>query len=111
MRRRLALAFVAAALAAQPGRPSAQTPALVDLVNRYAHGKFADVAASLTQVTDFHALLNHLKQDAPAWIAAGSEPDDRDVRALTAATVALEAARVDEDHEWKLVQRYFRIPT
>ena len=111
MRRRLVLALVAAALAVQPGRPSAQTPAVVDLLDRYAHGKFAAVDVSLAQVTDFHDLLGHLKADAPTWIAGGASPDDREVRRLTAATVALEAARLDEDREWKLVQKYFRIPT
>lgn len=111
MRHRLAIVLVATALLAPAIRPTARSVTAAELLDQYAHGKFADVVSSLEQTRDFHDLLGRLKHDAPVWIAAGARPDDRDRRVLVAATVALEAARLDERREWKLVQSYFRLPT
>lgn len=91
--------------------PAARSATATELLDQYARGKFEDVVSSLEQTKDFHDLLDHLKHDGPPWISAGAEPNEHDRRVLVAATVALEAARLDERHEWKLVQNYFRLPT
>jgi tetratricopeptide (TPR) repeat protein len=83
---------------------SARTSSVVDLLDRYAGGKFDAVAAELANTTDFEELLNALRRDAPAWLDANG-PADRARRELAAATFALEAARIDSWHEWKWVIR------
>jgi tetratricopeptide (TPR) repeat protein len=111
MRRRLALVLIATTCLAPVDRSIARTPTTAELLDQYARGDFGGVKSSLEQTTDFHDLLNHLKQSAPAWIAAAGQTHDRDRRVLVAATVALEAARIDERREWKLVQRYLPLDT
>ena len=77
----------------------------MDLFDRYAAGQFDAVVADLSKEgVDFEALLEELKRDGPAWIEAGG-PEARARRELVAATVALEAARAGEWHDWKRVQR------
>lgn len=103
MVRRLSVWLFAFALLVVPSRPFAVAPSAVALLDDYAQGHFAAVASSLDDLKDFDGLLKQLKQDGPGWIDAAG-PEDHARRALTAATVALEAARVDEWREWKLVQ-------
>lgn len=95
-----ALPIVAVCACLTSGHPSAQAPAVPDLLDRYAAGRFDEVVAELASVTDFHSLLKQLRDDGPAWIAAGG-PAERPRRTLAAATFALEAARMDEWWEWK----------
>jgi tetratricopeptide (TPR) repeat protein len=51
---------------------------------------------------DFENLLDELKRDGPAWIAARG-PESQARRELIAATFALEAARAAGWYEWKLI--------
>jgi tetratricopeptide (TPR) repeat protein len=88
-----------AAAAPQPKSPSATT--LLDL---YASGEFDAVVSILGDWTDFHGFLEDLQRTGPAWLDAGGAAD-RARRELTAATVALEAARVGARQDWKLLQR------
>jgi len=103
MLRRLSVWLFAFALLVMPSRPFAVAPSAVTLLDDYAHGHFEAVVSSLEDLKDFDGLLKQLEQDGPGWIDAAG-PDDRARRELAAATVALEAARVDEWREWKLVQ-------
>ncbi|HEY6358407.1 MAG TPA: hypothetical protein VIX35_09190, partial [Vicinamibacterales bacterium] len=103
MLRRLSVWLFAFALLVAPSRPFAVAPSAVTLLDDYAHGHFEAVDSSLHDLKDFDGLLKQLEQDGPVWIDAAG-PDDRGRRELTAATFALEAARVDEWREWKLVQ-------
>ena len=86
------------------GRPAARALSVVDLLDRYRAGDFDAVVSTLDGDINFQELLDQLKREAPAWMDAGG-PADRSRRELTAATFALEAARADEWHEWKWVQR------
>jgi hypothetical protein len=102
---RLAAAAALVGLAAPiNGRPGAQTPPFDALLNRYAAGEFAAVAAELERIRDPDGLLTHLQTHGAAWIAAGGEAQ-RAGRELAAATLALEAARIHAWDEWKIVQR------
>jgi tetratricopeptide (TPR) repeat protein len=101
---RRALCGVALLLCLGSGWPSARTPSVVSLLDRYASGAFDDVLGELQRVDDFEALRKTLERDAPAWIDAAGLAD-RQRRRLTAATFALEAARTDEWHQWKWIQR------
>jgi hypothetical protein len=103
MLRRFSVWLFAFALLAVPSRPFAVAPSALALLDDYAQGHFAAVVSSLDDLKDFDGLLKQLEQDGPGWIDAAG-PDDHARRELTAATVALEAARVDEWREWKLVQ-------
>jgi hypothetical protein len=103
IRRRLLALLLVTVAAAAPSHPRADMPAVADLLDRYARGDAAGVVAALERLDDFHDLLVRLKKEAPAWITAAGATD-RSRRTLTVATVALEAARVDEWREWKLVQ-------
>jgi tetratricopeptide (TPR) repeat protein len=84
------------------GRPMAHQASALDLLDRYAAGQFDAVVAGLQNGTDFAQLLKAMRDQAPAWIDAGGS-DDRARRELAAATLALEAARVDEWREWKRI--------
>ena len=101
--RRLALLLVVSACLVGGGS-SARTYSVVNLLDLYAGGQFEAVADELARTTDFEELLKSLKRDAPAWLDAAG-PAGRPRRELTAATFALEAARVDSWHEWKWVIR------
>jgi len=80
----------------------ARSLSVIELLESYKSGKFAEVVADLEGDIDFKDLLKQLQDLAPAWIDAGG-PEDRDRRELTAATFALEAARADEWREWKFL--------
>lgn len=82
------------------GRPTAQTPPVPDLLDRYLRGEFDAVVAHLETLNDFRPILKGLQDEGPKWIDAGGAAE-RERRELTAATFALEAARVDEWNEWK----------
>lgn len=75
------------------------------MLDRYAAGDFAGVAAELDRTKDFDDLLKQLRNSASDWIAAGG-PGDRGRRELAAATFALEAGRAGELDDWKLVQSW-----
>lgn len=99
----LVLVLVAvASLAGVP--PAAQRHSVVDLLDRYAAGKFDAVANEMTGPVDFNDILGQLRRDGPAWLAGGP-PDARAKRELAAATFALEAARAGAWTEWKVVQK------
>ncbi|HVW24231.1 MAG TPA: hypothetical protein VHC69_02620, partial [Polyangiaceae bacterium] len=76
-------------------------PTATALLDRYLHGGYDDVVAALSTGSSLDGLLSQLKHDGHAWIDADG-PAERNRRELTAATVALEAARAGEWHEWKL---------
>jgi tetratricopeptide (TPR) repeat protein len=82
---------------------SSSTPTAVDLLNLYGTGQFDAALGALSDKTDFEDLLKQLKRDGPAWIEAQG-PAEHDRRQLAAATLALEAARIDEWNEWKWIQ-------
>lgn len=79
-------------------------PSVTTFLDRYAAGDFEAVVRDLSGDLDFSALLDQLKREGPAWIDAAG-PQGRERRELVAATFALEAARADEWHEWKWIQR------
>jgi hypothetical protein len=76
----------------------------VPWLDRYAAGRFDEVVADLSRFTAIDKLLGALKRETAVWISAGG-PADRDRRRLAAATFALEAARVEEWHEWRWIQK------
>jgi tetratricopeptide (TPR) repeat protein len=86
------------------GQSTDRTPSVLRLLDRYADGAFDLVVRDLSGDVDFNDLLEQLRRDGPAWIAAGGDAE-RDRRELTAATFALEAARVDAWREWKWIQK------
>jgi tetratricopeptide (TPR) repeat protein len=108
MRRGIVLLVVALALVTRPERPAASVPAATALLDQYARGEFAAVTEAIAHIDDFDALLKDLQATGRPWIAAGP-PADVPRRRLVAATVALEAARADEWHEWKLVLHHDRV--
>lgn len=79
----------------------ARSSAVLDLLDSYERGHFDAVVAALAATTGFDDVLQQLRRDGPAWIAAA----DSERRELVAATVALEAARAGAWREWKLIQR------
>ena len=85
-------------------RPAAQEPSVTELLDRYAAGEFDAVVAQLSRRASFGPFLKQLKDEGPKWIDAGG-PSDRARRQVAAATFALEAARIDEWHEWKWTQK------
>jgi tetratricopeptide (TPR) repeat protein len=101
--RTTALVFVVLASTAAPPTVARDVSAMA-LVDRYFHGDFHAVVSDLGTVTNFKTLFDQLRDHAPAWIDAAPE-GERERRALAAATFALEAARVDEWREWKLIVR------
>jgi tetratricopeptide (TPR) repeat protein len=87
------------------GAPSAtRSLSVVDLLDRYGAGRFDEVAGELAGIASFDDLLKQLRRDGPAWIASGG-PEARARRELTAATLALEAARAGQWQEWKWIQK------
>jgi tetratricopeptide (TPR) repeat protein len=104
-RRAICIAGIVAGVAGVRGRADDRPPAIA-LLDRYLHGDHDQVVAALSTDSSLDDLLSQLKRDGQAWIDAGG-PTERDRRELTAATVALEAARAGEWHEWK---QYVRVP-
>src|SRR5215472_8035968 len=102
MRRSVARVAVTLALLVFPGRSAARAPKATDLLDGYLRGDFTSVTNTLAQLEDFQALLVDLERSGPGWIAAGPVAD-QPRRRLAAATLALEAARIDEKREWKFV--------
>ena len=101
LRRVLVSLAAACALGAGLGARASRETSVVDMLDRYAAGKFDEVLAELGALDqDFAAVLNQLREQGPAWIDAGG-PAARDKRRLVAATFAIEAARVDAWYEWK----------
>src|SRR5690349_1038023 len=98
-RRFIALSLVAVACLLG-FRSHARDLSATDLLDQYAAGKFDEVVRGFDHSFDFDELLKQLRRDGPAWIDAKG-PDARQQRRLAAATLALEAARADEWHEWK----------
>jgi tetratricopeptide (TPR) repeat protein len=106
VRRRWAILFVVYGLGGSltNGLPLAQATAIASQLDRYLRGEFDAVAAELAARKDFDDALDDLKRAGPAWIAAATR-EDRPRRELTAATVALEAARAADNSDWKWVQQ------
>jgi len=102
--RRLAALALLVGLVFVGGRPAARALSVLELLDRYAAGKFDEVTGELEGNINFDDLLKQLKREAPAWLDAGG-PADRARRELAAATFALEAARADEWLEWKWVKK------
>ena len=102
MRRGIALLVVALTLVTRPEHPRAGPASATAILDQYARGDVAGATAALSHVDDFQALLEDLQANGRPWITAAT-PADVPRRRLTAATVALEAARLDEWHEWKQV--------
>jgi hypothetical protein len=100
-RRLCVCAIVWTVMAAQP---IAQLPTVVSWLDGYAAGRAEQVVSELRKVEDFGPILEQLKRDGPAWIAADG-PAHADRRELVAATFALEAARAGIGQPWKLLQR------
>src|SRR5262245_49319378 len=96
------------AMAMSPAVHSAAPERAVALLDRYARGDFDSAVAAIAPVTDFGPLYRELAAEAPAWMHAGG-PADVERRRLAAATVAMEAARIGADHDWKLVQMFMRL--
>lgn len=86
------------------GGPTAQSVSVAAWLDAYAAGRFDDVTRALADTAEFDEILKQFRRDAPSWIAAGGA-DNRARRELTAATVALEAARAGARIEWKWIQR------
>ena len=80
----------------------ANSLSVIELLELYKAGKFTAVLAELEAEPNFKELLKQLQEQGPGWIAAGSA-DERPTRELTAATLALEAARIGEWREWKFI--------
>lgn len=93
------MASAAAGQASGP-RPAA-LPAVVAWLDAYAAGRYDQVVQELQRTEDFAPILEQLKRDGPAWIAAAG-PTETDRRELVAATFALEAARAGIGRPWKL---------
>jgi len=103
--RHLLVGSVVLAAAFAGGPSTAQRRSVTDLLDRYGAGRFDAVVEELSgDDLDFGDLLKQLRQEGPGWIAAGGAAR-RARRELTAATVALEAARAGEWQEWKVIQR------
>jgi tetratricopeptide (TPR) repeat protein len=102
---RIALVLLAVLALGVTARPRAASIDVASWLTRYAAGDFAVVVSEMERAKDPDEILKQLKKDAPTWIAAGG-PTDRARREIAAATFALEAARVSELDEWKLLQPF-----
>lgn len=102
VRRFLAFALAVCAVAAAVASIRARNVSVVDMLDRYAAGKFESVVAELAGDLNFATILKQLEEQGPAWIDAAG-PAAREKRRLVAATFALEAARVDAWYEWKWI--------
>jgi tetratricopeptide (TPR) repeat protein len=98
-RRAICVAGIVAGVVVVRGRADDRPPATA-LLDRYLHGGYDEVVAALSTDSSLDDVLSQLKRDGQAWIDAGG-PAERDRRELTAATVALEAARAGEWRAWK----------
>ena len=97
---RVAALVVAVVACVTTRRTAAQAPVVSDLLDRYLRGDYDGVVAGLGSLRDFAPVLDGLRNDGPQWIESGGAAT-RQRRELTAATVALEAARLGEWNEWK----------
>jgi tetratricopeptide (TPR) repeat protein len=86
------------------GGTAAQPPAFDLVLTRYASGQFDQAIAELAPLRNLEGLLDWLRDQGPAWIAAAGE-SQRARRELAAASFALEAARTRAWDEWKWIQR------
>ncbi len=75
----------------------------MEWLDAYRAGQFDRVVAELDRETNFKDILEQLRRDGPRWISAAG-PSEVPRRQLVAATFALEAARVGQRYEWKLIQ-------
>lgn len=101
--RAICVAGIVAGVVVVRGRAD-DRPSATALLDRYLHGDYDQVVAALSTDSSLGDVLSQLKHDGQAWIDADG-PAARDRRELTAATVALEAARAGEWHEWKLREK------
>jgi hypothetical protein len=105
MRHRLITALSLSVLAGVSGPPpAARAVSVVEWLDAYAAGQHERVLSALAGPVRFDDVLAQLQRDAPRWVAGGG-PRDEERRRLVAATVALEAARVGLEQEWKWIQR------
>jgi tetratricopeptide (TPR) repeat protein len=95
---------LAALLCAAGAAPRSSAVPVTDLLDQYSAGNFDRVVAALEDTADLVDVLNQLKKTGPDWIAAAPDEAARDRRRLTAATLALEAARAGEWRDWKIIQ-------
>jgi tetratricopeptide (TPR) repeat protein len=93
----------AAALLGSSSPARAQLAGTGVVLDRYLRGDFDAAVAQAAAPTDFDAVLEALKRDAPAWIDAGGAAAAAR-RRLAAATFAIEVARAAEHVDWKWVQ-------
>jgi hypothetical protein len=101
--RRTSLALALAVCASFVTRGQTPRPAtIIEFLDRYAAGQFDAVVEELAGELNFGDLLVQLRRDGPKWIDAAG-PEAREQRELVAVTLALEAARADEWHEWKWI--------
>lgn len=107
-RRRLLLWTLAAAACLASGTPGARTFGTDDLLDRYLAGQFDGVVAQLDELETYDSVLTYLREHGRAWIDAKG-PDAAPRRELAAATFALEAARVGQWHEWKIIRKQPRM--
>jgi tetratricopeptide (TPR) repeat protein len=103
------LRFLAVAISAAVCVTSAYSfdlrdPPVVQLLDRYAAGRFDDVVHHFDALSDFQSLLDDLKANGHGWIDAAG-PETRVRRRLVAATVALEAARSASSFDWKWIAK------
>lgn len=108
MRLRQCFAVALVAAFASSSLPGARVHSVVEWLDTYAAGHHDRVVTALAGDVNFDDVLKQLRRDGPAWIAAGGT-SAVERRTLTAATVALEAARIGAGSEWKLTQRQPRI--
>jgi tetratricopeptide (TPR) repeat protein len=102
--RRALVALLVLLVSPVGGPPAARSTSVVELLDDYAAGRFDAVVATLAEAGDFQAILEQFRRDVPAWLDAAG-PAARERRELVAATVALEAARAGQWHEWKWIQK------
>jgi hypothetical protein len=84
--------------------PAARQPTPVTAwLDQYLRGQFDAVLNAVREDDDYNRIVEELKKDGPAWMAAGGDAQ-RERRELAAATFALEAARLDAWRDWKYRQ-------
>ena len=104
--RRPVLLLLAAVLGS--AAPTAQSPLVIGMLDRYLSGRFPEVVEDLRSRPAFDDILEGLRRDGERWIDAGG-PSQRERRTLAAATFALEAARAGAWLDWKFIQQQPRV--